>query len=112
MWGRRSSGLVAYPKSRSVRAVAQSLPVGFTGCSAAFGVSMKIDIKNLKNRVAVVTMGLLASATALAADPVADAATDATTKVGTYGALLVGVAAVGVGFSIGIKYVKKIARAA
>lgn len=45
-------------------------------------------------------------------DPVTAAVTDATTKVTTYATALVGIAAVGVGFMIGIKYIKKIVRAA
>lgn len=45
-------------------------------------------------------------------DAFADAVTDVTTKIGTYGAALVGVAAVGVAFMVGIKYVKKIRGAA
>lgn len=45
------------------------------------------------------------------ADPFTSAVTDATTKIGTYGAALVGLAAVGVGFMIAIKYVKKITKA-
>lgn len=45
-------------------------------------------------------------------DPVTTAVTDATTKVTTYATALVGIAAVGVGFMIGIKYIKKIVRAA
>lgn len=72
-----------------------------------------MNIKNMKNRAIVAAVGLLSSAAALAVDdPVAAAAADATSKITTYGATLVGVAAVGVGFAIGIKYVKKIARAA
>jgi hypothetical protein len=46
------------------------------------------------------------------ADPFTTAVTDATTKVGTYGAALVGLAAVGVVFGIAIKYVKRIRGAA
>lgn len=45
-------------------------------------------------------------------DAFADAVTDVTTKIGTYGASLVGVAAVGVAFMVAIKYVKKIRGAA
>jgi hypothetical protein len=45
-------------------------------------------------------------------DPFTAAVTDVSTKVGTYGAALVGVAAVGVGFAVGIKYVRKIAHSA
>ena len=68
--------------------------------------------QKIRNRsgVALVTMG--ASAAALADDPFTAAVTDASTKVGTYGAALVGVAAAGVAFAIAIKYVKKISRAA
>jgi hypothetical protein len=69
-------------------------------------------MKNLKAKAFVAVASLAASTAAFAADPFSDAVTDVTTKVGTYGAALVGVAAIGVGFSVGIKYVKKIARAA
>jgi len=74
---------------------------------------MKV-LKNLSfARVATGAAVLLASAAARAdTDPFTTAVADVSTKVGTYGASLVGVAAVGVGFAVGIKYVKKIARAA
>lgn len=45
-------------------------------------------------------------------DPFATSVTAITEKVETYGAALVGVAAAAVVFMVGIKYVKKIARAA
>lgn len=45
-------------------------------------------------------------------DAFAAAVTDATTKIGAYGAALIGLAAVGVAFMIGVKYVKKIRGAA
>lgn len=47
-----------------------------------------------------------------AGDAFADAVTDATAKIGQYGAALIGLAAVGVVFMIGVKYVKKIRGAA
>jgi len=69
-------------------------------------------MKKFKNAVAVgIGMALSGAAMAQTGDPFTQAVTDASGKVGTYGAALVGVAAVGVGFAIGIKYVKKIARA-
>ena len=49
---------------------------------------------------------------AQAVDPFTTAASDIKTKVATYGAELVVIAAVGVVFMVGIKYVKKISRAA
>jgi hypothetical protein len=52
------------------------------------------------------------AAMAQATDPFATAVTDVTSKVETYGAALVGLAAVGVVFMIAIKYVKKIRGAA
>jgi len=70
---------------------------------------------NRFNRVkqAAVSAVLLAPFAAFAqTDPVTAAVTDATTKVTTYATALVGIAAVGVGFMIGIKYIKKIVRAA
>jgi hypothetical protein len=73
---------------------------------------MKTQVSKLWKRVAVGAVGLGASAAALADDPFTSAVTDVSSKVATYGAALVGVAAVGVGFAVGIKYVKKIARAA
>lgn len=65
-------------------------------------------MKNLLNRF-MVGAGLMVSAgLALADDPFTAAVTDATSKVSTYGAALVALAAAGVGFGIGVKYVKKI----
>ena len=56
---------------------------------------------------------LVAGGAHAAADAAFTAAvTSTTTVIGTYGAALVGVAAVGVGFMIAMKYVKKISRAA
>lgn len=52
------------------------------------------------------------SAFAQAADPFTAATTTITEKINTYGAALVGIAAVGVVFWVGIKYVKKISGAA
>lgn len=45
------------------------------------------------------------------ADPFTDAMSSATTKVGTYAAAMVGLAAISVGFWIAVKYVKKITSA-
>lgn len=72
---------------------------------------------NLKNRFAQVSGIALAAALpvisfAQATDPFDTAVTDVTAKVQTYGAALVGLAAVGVVFMIAIKYVKKIRGAA
>lgn len=50
-------------------------------------------------------------AQAQATDPFDTALTEATTKVGSYGAALVGLSAVGVVFMIAMKYVKRIPRA-
>ena len=44
-------------------------------------------------------------------DPFATAVATATTKIGSYGAALVGLSAVGVVFMIAMKYVKRIPRA-
>lgn len=65
-------------------------------------------------KAAVIGSGLLASGVALAqeTDPFTTAMTAITTKVGTYGAALVGLSAVAVAFYIGIKFVKKIPKAA
>ncbi|MDM0027770.1 hypothetical protein [Variovorax saccharolyticus] len=49
---------------------------------------------------------------AAAAEAFTTAITSTTADVGTYGAALVGVGAVGVGFMIAIKYIKKIRGAA
>ena len=45
-------------------------------------------------------------------DPFTDAVTDVTAKVNSYGPALIGLAAVGVAFMVGIKYIKKIRGAA
>lgn len=65
-------------------------------------------------KAGVATTLLLGSigAYAQSADPFDAAMTTATTKVGSYAAALVGLAAVGVVFMIAIKYVKRIPRAA
>jgi len=68
-------------------------------------------------------VGAVAAASAFLVAPMAHAAGDAnaaftaaittvTADIGTYGAALVGVAAVGVAFMVGIKYIKKIRGAA
>lgn len=73
-------------------------------------------LQNLRARAAQLVAGAGALALTGAAmaqgDPFADAVTAATTKITTYGGLLVGVAAVGVGFMIAIKFLKKVPKAA
>jgi hypothetical protein len=70
-----------------------------------------------KSKVAAVVAVASAAVLPLAAqaqavtDPFTTAMADATTKVATYAAALVGLAAVGVVFMIAMKYVKKIPRA-
>lgn len=72
----------------------------------------------LKNRFAQVSGVALAAALPVISfaqtvtDPFDAAVTDVTSKVQSYGAALVGLAAVGVVFMIAIKYVKKIRGAA
>ena len=68
----------------------------------------------LYQKVGLAAAGALASvgAVAQAADPFTGVLTDVTAKVGTYAAALVGLAAVGVGFMVALKYVKKIRSAA
>jgi hypothetical protein len=73
-------------------------------------------LKNRTRDLALRTGIVLASAVPAIAmadgtDPFTDALTNATTKVGTYAAALVGLAAVAVAFMIGMKYVKKIVKA-
>jgi NhaP-type Na+/H+ and K+/H+ antiporter len=65
-------------------------------------------------RLAAVPAILLASVGSAMADTVAftGAVTSVTADIATYGGALVGVAAVGVGFMVGMKYVKKIRGAA
>jgi ABC-type Mn2+/Zn2+ transport system permease subunit len=72
---------------------------------------MKTQSKLLVGLIAIV------SSTAAMADTASDAVitgamTSAGTSVATYGAALVGLALVGVGFGVGIKYLKKIPRVA
>lgn len=70
------------------------------------------------NQIKRVSLVALASAAPLAAfaegatDPFQTALTSITANVNTYGAALVGLAAVGVVFMIAIKYVKKLRGAA
>lgn len=66
-----------------------------------------------KARHLALVIGTSAPVLALAqTDPFADAMTDATAKVETYAAALVGLGAVAVVFMIALKYVKKIVKAA
>ena len=73
----------------------------------------------MKNRFLKVVGGIGASSLLLlsqaqaATDPAfGNAVTAVSGDISTYGAALVGVAAIGVGFMIAMKYVKKISRAA
>jgi len=68
----------------------------------------------LSGRSALVALTVAGSGSvfAQASDPFTTALTEATTKVGTYAAALVGLSAVAVVFMIALKYVKKIPRAA
>ena len=69
-------------------------------------------MKLINLQQAAISTALLAPAAVFAStDPFTTAITDSTTKVGTYAAALVGLAAVAVGFMIAIKYVKKIVKA-
>lgn len=69
-------------------------------------------LRNKLRHLALV-VGTSAPMLALAqTDPFTDAMTDATAKVTTYAGALVGLAAVAVIFMIGVKYVKKITKAA
>lgn len=63
------------------------------------------------NKATAVAVVLAAPLLAHADDPFTAAVTEITTKVGTYGAALVGVSAVGVVFMVAMKYVKKLPRA-
>ncbi len=57
---------------------------------------------------AAVTMALVSAASfAQTADPVIAAMTEISGKVSTYSAGLVALAVVGVGFMVGVKYIKK-----
>lgn len=73
-------------------------------------------LKKIGLKVAAVSAVIVASvAPAMAQAETAAftaAVTSVTTDIATYGAALVGVAAVGVGFMVGMKYVKKIRGAA
>jgi hypothetical protein len=78
-----------------------------------------MNLQNVKAKGSALLMGLLTGLGSMAAmaDTTTDTAvtaaiTSAGTSVATYGAALVGLALVGVGFSVGIKYVKKVPRAA
>lgn len=70
------------------------------------------SINERSRNLAVLALASLPALSFAQADPFTTAMTDATTKVGTYAAALVGLAAVGVGFAIAIKYVKRIRGAA
>lgn len=60
----------------------------------------------------VLAAGASVGAMAQTTDPFTEAMAQMMTKVATYGGALVGLAAVGVGFFVAMKYVKKIPRAA
>lgn len=62
--------------------------------------------------IGALSLGAITNAHAQAAPAFTEAITKTSTDVATYGAALVGVAAVGVGFMIGVKYIKKIRGAA
>ena len=69
-------------------------------------------MKLINFQQAAISTALLAPAVVFAnTDPFTTAISDSTTKVSTYAAALVGLAAVAVGFMIAIKYVKKIVKA-
>lgn len=63
------------------------------------------------SKYAAASVALLPVLAHAQADPFTDAMTQATTKVNTYAAALVGLGAVAVVFMIALKYVKKIPRA-
>jgi len=65
-----------------------------------------------KVSAAILTAGASVASMAQTTDPFTDAMSTLTTKVTTYGGALVALSAVGVGFFVAMKYVKKIPRAA
>lgn len=70
---------------------------------------MRFNVKRSASVLAVLALPGLAMAQT---DPFATAVTDLTTKITTWGASLAGLAAVGVGFMVAVKYIKKIRGAA
>lgn len=60
----------------------------------------------------VLLLASMGSAHAAASVAFTGAVTEVTADIATYGAALIGVAAVGVGFMVGMKYIKKIRGAA
>lgn len=84
------------------------------------GFFMKVKFLNLRRlardnaarmSVAVLTLPAAMAARAAGEDPFDAAVATVSTKVGGYGASLVGLAAIGVVFAVAIRYVKKIPRA-
>lgn len=73
-----------------------------------------MNVSNMRAKLALVATGVMLSGAALSqtTDPFADALADITAKVTTYGGGLVILAAVGVVFMVGVKYVKKLRGAA
>lgn len=73
-------------------------------------------LKNKLARLSVIAAAVLASSASFAqtagSAAFTTAVTDVSADIATYGAALVGVAAVGVAFMVGMKYVKKIRGAA
>lgn len=70
-------------------------------------------LKSIRARLALVPVSLFCAVAAHAqsVDPFTTALEDATEKVGSYAAALVGLSAVAVVFMIAMKYVKRIPRA-
>ena len=68
---------------------------------------------NVLRKIGLGTAAALGSVAAFAqvADPFSGAVADVSSKVTSYGGALAGLAAVGVVFMVGIKYIKKITRA-
>lgn len=67
---------------------------------------------NTRRNLAIVLASVAPALAFAQGDPFATAMTEITGKVETYGAALVGLAAVAVVFFVAIKYVKKISKAA
>ncbi|EKD97200.1 MAG: hypothetical protein ACD_23C01018G0004 [uncultured bacterium] len=75
--------------------------------------NLRAKVSGAYRELGIVTAVALVPAVsfAQATDPFETAMTEATTKVGTYAAALVGLSAVAVVFMIAMKYVKRIPRA-
>lgn len=105
-------GLNDFAYCESVQAVSCVVLTGDSMFAKIKSVALRVSEKVSTFAVGACALVMSGIASAQSVDPFDAALTTATTKVGAYAAALVGLAAVSVVFMIGLKYVKKLPRAA